>query len=168
MKAKSMWVLGMAATVLLVPANSASARRDGWEPLTYPPIVEGACGSTAVHVTFPDVKEFQRFIPQPDGTVIQQITGTDRTRFTADTGADVTLDVSGPGRNILYPNGDVEIVSTGRYANALSPEQATQLGTPQIFASSGLIDYVAHPDGAMTPITIPHNVTNVCALLGAG
>lgn len=167
MKTKARWVAGVAATVLLVPANSASARGDGWEPLTYPPEVEGACGSTVVHVTFPDVKEFQRLIPQPDGTVVQQITGTDRTRFTTDAGADVTLNISGPGRNILYPNGDVETVSSGGYGNALSPEQAAQLGTPQIFASSGLIDYVTHPDGSITPITVPHNVTNICALLGA-
>src|SRR5690349_3098989 len=57
-------VAGLAAAIV-VPAGAASARGDGWVPYMYPDQVEGSCGSTVVHVTFPDVKEFQRFLPQP-------------------------------------------------------------------------------------------------------
>jgi len=110
-------------------------------------------------------EKFQRFISQPDGTVIQQITGTERTRFTTAAGVSVTVNVSGPARNILYPNRDVEIHSMGRYANGLSVEQAAQLGTPQIFISSGLIDFITHADGSITPVTVPHDVTDICAAL---
>jgi hypothetical protein len=72
---------------IVVPAGAAAARGDGWEPLVYPDQVEGCCGSTVVHVTFPHVKEFQRSVPQPDGTVTPEITGTDRTRRTTDVAA---------------------------------------------------------------------------------
>jgi hypothetical protein len=113
------------------------------------------------------IKEFQRFTTQPDGTVVQQITGTDRTRFTTDSGASITVNISGPAKNILYPNGDVETVSMGRYGNGLSEEQAAQLGTPQIFTSSGLIDYLTHADGSITPVRVPNTVTDICAALGA-
>jgi hypothetical protein len=153
---------------VLAPAGAASARSTDWTPLVYPTQIDGACGSIVVHVTFPYVKEFQRFLPQPDGTVVQQVTGTDYTTFSTDDGASITVNLSGPGKNVLYPNGDVETIDMGRYGTGLSPEQAAELGTPQIFFSTGKIDFITHPDGSITPITVPHNVTDICAALGAG
>lgn len=158
---------GIAAAVL-APASAASARSADWTPFVYPTQVDAACGSTVVHVTFPDVKEFQRFLPQPDGTVVQQITGTLYTTFATDSGSSITVNLSGPEKNILYPNGDVETIGMGRYGNGLSPEQAAELGTPQIFFTTGKIDVITHPDGSITPVTVPNHVTDICAALGAG
>jgi hypothetical protein len=158
----------LALGVLLVPVGAAWARGGDWEPVVLPPEIEAACGATTVHLTFPVNDEYQRNLPQPDGSVVQQVTGRLVARFTTDAGAVVTANISGPGKAVLYPDGDVETVSTGRYGYTLTPVQAAELGTPQIFTSSGPIDFVQHPDGSITPISLPHHVTDVCAELGAG
>lgn len=160
----------VAASALVIPARGASADAADWTPwtpYTYPSMIDAACGATTVHVTFPMNKEQQRTETLPDGTTVQQITGTLRTHFATDAGAAVTLNQSGPGLVMTYPNGDVETRSMGQYGNGLSPEQAAELGVPQMFASTGLIDFITHPlDGSITPIRVPDHVDSVCAMLG--
>jgi len=159
-----------AATVagaLLLPAGSASARGGGWEQWQAPTGVVGFCGDTPVHVTFPVNKEFVRELPlQPGTTDIQEFTGDLFVRYTTDSGASVLVNASGPGVTTLYTNGDVEVRSRGHYNVGFTPEQAAQLGVPQIFTTSGIIDFLIHPDGSMTPIRIPQDVTDECAALG--
>ncbi|MFC8500783.1 hypothetical protein ACFUC1_00385 [Pedococcus sp. NPDC057267] len=161
------WSAGLAATaLLLLPATAASARGSGWTPWQPPVGIVVACGSTPVDLSFPYSKEYVRELPLRPGTVdIQQFTGSLTIQFsTAD--RSVRLNTGGPGLTITYANGDVETRSSGHYSFAVSPDQAAQLGLPQIFGTTGLIDFVTHPDGSMTPVRIPSTATDVCAELG--
>lgn len=163
---------GLAVTMLvgaalLVPADAASARGGGWVPWQAPTGVVSFCGDTPVQVTFPVNREFVRELPrQPGTTDIQEFTGALFVRYTTDSGASVLVNASGPGVTTTYANGDLEIRSRGHYNFGVTPEQAAQLGVPQIFTTSGLIDYLIHPDGSMTPIQIPQELTDECAALG--
>lgn len=85
--------------------------------------------------------------------------------LTTDAGKSVSADDSGPGKSVIYPNGDFEFHGLGRNANFLTEDQANMIGLPQIFLSSGLIDLVIHPDGSLTWIRVPKAYTDVCAEL---
>ena len=156
-----------AAAVVLLPVGAASARGGGWVPWEAPTGITGYCGDTPVHVTFPVNKEYVRELPlQPGTTLIQEFTGTLFVRYTTDAGASVLVNAGGPGMTITYANKDVETRSRGHYNFGVTPEQAAQLGVPQVFTTTGLIDYITHDDGTMTPIRIPTNVVDECAALG--
>ena len=154
------------SSALLLPAGAASARGQGWTPWQPPVGVVVACGTTPVDLSFPYSKEYVRELPLQPGTVdIQQFTGSLTVEFSAGDRS-VRLNTGGPGLTITYADGDVETRSSGHYSFAVSPEQAAQLGLPQIFGTTGLIDFVTHPDGTMTPVRIPSKATDVCAELG--
>lgn len=156
-----------AATAVLAPAGAASARGGGWYLTSPPTDIAGACGATVVHLTFTDNREYERDTTLTDGTVVQEFTGYLGAHFVADTGAVADQNISGPGTVYVYPNGDVRFRSRGHFNYMVSPQQAAQLGVPQIFTTTGgPIDFTQHGDGTMTPATIPHHVLNVCALLG--
>jgi hypothetical protein len=158
--------MALAVGVLVVTATNVSARGDGWELVQLPTDAVAFCGSTTVHVSWPVNQEYVRNLPQADGTVIQQFNGYLVVNFATDAGGSVTLNTSGPARSIAYPNGDYEVHGVGLNTGSWTPEQAAAVGMPQVWVSSGLIDFIAHPDGTVTPVVIPHNVTDVCAELG--
>jgi hypothetical protein len=152
---------------VLLPVGAASARGGGWVPWQAPTGIVSYCGDTPVHVTFPTNKEFVRDLPlQPGTTSIQEFTGIIFVRYTTDSGATVLQNAGGPGTSITYTNGDIETRSRGHYNFGITPEQAAELGVPQIFTTTGPIDYLTHPDGSMTPVRIPNHVIDVCAALG--
>ncbi|QGN58549.1 hypothetical protein [Nostocoides sp. HKS02] len=131
----------------------------------------GLLRSDPLTLTFPENKEFFRTTPG-DGLVVDhvdQFTGSLSVRFTTASGRSVTLSAGGPGRVITYTSGDVETHSEGWYNYAFpDPRQAAELGVPQIFSTTGLIDYITHPDQSITPVTVPHHVIDICAELGLG
>lgn len=158
---------GAVASFFLVPEGAASARGGGWVPWQAPEGITSFCGDTALHVTFPVNQEYQRQLPlRPGTTDIEEFTGLLRVRYTTDSGRSVLVNAGGPGVTTTYVNGDQEIRSRGHYNFGVTPEQAAQLGVPEVFTTTGLIDYIAHRDGSMTPIRIPHDVIDVCADLG--
>ena len=93
-------VLTVTAMFLFAAAATAWARGDGWQPLPPPPPFDIQCGSTPVHVTFPVDRQYFRNLPQQDGTIIQQITGSLFVHFATDSGPSVTHNFSGPGSNV--------------------------------------------------------------------
>src|SRR5437870_548065 len=102
-----------AIVLLLAPASTALARGDDWYPLPVSPY-DWACGDTPVHLTFPVNREYARDLPQPDGSVVQQFTGFLSVNFATDDGNSVTENISGPGKNVVYPNGDFEYSAGGQ------------------------------------------------------
>src|SRR5712692_3874377 len=158
------FLLTVAAMLVAAQAGTALARGDGWQPLPPPPPLDIQCGTTPVHVTFPVDRQYVRYLPQHDGSTIQQISGFVAVNFATDAGASVTLNLSGPNKNVIYPNGDFELQGTGLQGGIWSPDQAASLGMPENWTSSGLIDVIIHPDGSVTGVRIPHNVTDICAL----
>ena len=159
--------IAVAVGLLVVTATNASARGDGWHLVELPTNAVAACGSTTVHVSWPVNQEYVRNHPQPNGTVIQQSNGYLVVNFATDAGGSVTLNTSGPARSIVFlANGDYEVHGMGLNTGSWTPEQAAAVGMPQVWATSGLLDFIAHPDGSVTPVVIPHNVTDICAELG--
>ncbi|TMK79345.1 MAG: hypothetical protein E6G47_08565 [Actinobacteria bacterium] len=164
---KKTFLVVLAASVVLLPASTAWARGDGWQPLPTPPSVDVFCGSTVVHLTFPVNKEYGIFTTEPDGTVVLKVTGSLFLTFTTDAGASFSTNSSGPGELFFYTNGDFETIAQGLSTEAFSAEQAADLGLPsEITLLKGPLDFVLHPDGSATPIRIPSVVTDICAQLG--
>ncbi|NYG07140.1 hypothetical protein BJ986_001627 [Phycicoccus badiiscoriae] len=156
----------LAAGAVLLTTSTASARGSDWH-LWQPPVgAVVACGDTPVNLSFPYNKEYQRSLPPSAGTTdIQQFTGSLSVQFST-SAKTVKYNAGGPGTVTTYTNGDVLTRSEGHYNFAVSPQQAAQLGVPQIFGTVGLIEFITHPDGSMSPIRIPRNVISVCADLG--
>lgn len=156
----------LAAGAVLLPTDGAWARSADWT-LWQPPVgVVVACGTTPVNLSFPYNKEYQRALPlTPDTVDAQQFTGSLTVQFSTPDKT-VQYNAGGPGTVTTYANGDVLTRSEGHYNFAVTAEEAAQLGVPQIFSTVGLIEFITHPDGSMTPIRIPSKVTDVCADLG--
>jgi hypothetical protein len=158
--------IAIAVGALLLPAGAAWARGDGWQLIFVPDTVDVACGSTTVHLTWPVNQEYFRNLPQPDGTIVQQISGNLTINYATDAGASLTVNTSGPAKNVIYPNGDYEVSGQGLNTGQWSPEQAEQFGMPEVWWTSGPLDFIIHPDGSVTLITVPPHVTDICAELG--
>lgn len=166
----------VAASALLIPAGAASARGAGagWQPVTGLP--DGAtvqCGSHDVILNFPENREFVRTIAGDGVTVdhTDQYTGSLTVRYTVPGGKAITLSAGGPGTVTYYLNGDVETRSEGWYNFGYpDPVHQAELGVPEIFSTTGLIDYITHDDPAqtITPIRVPSHIIDVCAELGLG
>ena len=165
--ARATVVLSAAIVALMVAPSAAWARGDGWVHLAMDPFVTTGCGTT-LHVSFPVNKEYVRTTEEPDGSTTFQFTGKLFITFATDDGASVTVNASGPGKDVAYPNGDFEVDAQGwNVQGPLTPEQQADLGTPELFASTGNLDFIFRADGSATPITIPHHVIDLCAeLLG--
>src|SRR5947208_3904802 len=87
--------IAVAVGLLVVTATNASARGDGWKLVELPTNAVAACGSTTVHVSWPVNQAYVRNLPQPNGTVSQQITGYLVVNFATDAGGSVTRNTSG-------------------------------------------------------------------------
>lgn len=163
---RSLLVAGLAVGALLLPSTAASARSSDWTLWQPPTGIVVACGNSPVNLDWPYNKEYVRELPLTPGTTdIQQFTGSLSVRYSTPSKT-VTYNAGGPGTVTTYANGDQLVRSEGHYSFGVTPEQAVQLGVPQIFNTVGLIEFDIHPDGTMTPIRIPSNVTDVCADLG--
>ena len=151
--------------VIAAIAGTAFARGGGWEPLPAPPH-DAACGGTIVHVTAPVDKEYFRTATLTDGTVRIDVTGSLKLQFSTDAGASTSANASGPGSEFLYPNGDVEFVTTGLASFPLTASQAATLGVPQLQVSAGPTDVILHPDGSVSG-HMGNIIRDICAELGA-
>jgi hypothetical protein len=151
--------------VFLAPANGL-ARGDGWELAQFQSPADAACPGGTIHLKWPVNKEYVRNLPQANGDVIQQVSGNLVITMSTDSGRSLTLNVSGPARNIAYANGDYEVHGEGLNAGGFTFAQAKAMHMPMVWATSGLLDFVNHPNGTVEPVVVPHNVTDVCAELG--
>ena len=151
--------------IIAAIAGTALARGDGWQPLPVPPH-DAACGATIVHVTAPVDKEYFRTTTLPDGTVRTDVTGSLKLQFTTDAGASTSANVSGPGSDFAYPNGDIEFVTTGLTSFPLTASQAATLGVPQLQVSAGPTDVILHPDGSVSG-HMGNIIRDICAELGS-
>src|SRR2546428_616713 len=127
---RKLLVAALAGGLVLLPASTAWARGDDWQPLFPATPFDALCGSTVVHVSFPVNKEYGIFTTEPDGTVVLKVTGSLFLTFATDAGASFSTNSSGPGQLFFYPNGDVEVDGQGLNTELFSAEQATELGLP--------------------------------------
>lgn len=130
------------------------------------PFDADACGST-LHVEFPENKEFVKLIPQEDGTTLFKVTGKFKMTVTdLVTGATLELvDVSGPGRSLIYPNADFEFIASGLNVFFLTAEQSAATGLPNVFITSGTVDYLFRADGTVDVFDSGNIHSDICAEL---
>ena len=99
------------------------------------------------------------FPADDDGNILQIVTGQLWISATnLETDATVVLNISGPYKVLIRPDGTVEITFFGRSV----PVQA-----PGFIVTSGRVVYVIHPDGSTEILSQRGGSTDVCALLGA-
>src|SRR5262249_30742994 len=93
----------------------ADGRGPKWQPLPAAPF-DSSCGSTIVHVTFPVNNEFFQETVLSDGTSKLKITGAFVVELATDAGASISVNASGPAREVLPTTGPVifEFSGTGR------------------------------------------------------
>jgi hypothetical protein len=92
---------------------------------------------------------------------VQLATGNFVTRMTnTSTGKSITINISGPGRFIIHPDGSFTLEATGRWFLGLI-ENAPFTA----FISSGRVVISFAPDGTGTLVSQSGPVEDVCALL---
>jgi hypothetical protein len=101
------------------------------------------------------------FPPEPNGDVVQLITGRYVTSVTnTSTGKSITVNISGPGRVTIHPDGSVTLEATGRWFLAeIENAPATA------FISSGRVVISIAPGGPPTLVSQSGHVEDICALL---
>jgi hypothetical protein len=122
-------------------------------------IPAGLACSFAVGFEFVVNKEFAKtFPPEPNGDVVVLITGRLVQRLTnATTGKSITLNVSGPGRLTIHPDGSATLVAWGRSSNFFGPGDA--------FLFSGRLVIEIAPNGVGTPVDLSGHEEDICAAL---
>jgi len=103
------------------------------------------------------------FPPEPNGDIVQLATGAFVTRLTnASTGKSITVNVSGPGRFTVHPDGSATLEAWGRW-NMFIIDDAN-LGTKAIINSGHVVLSIA-PDGTQLIVSQSGHEEDVCALL---
>jgi hypothetical protein len=101
------------------------------------------------------------FPPEPNGDIVQIATGAFVARLTnTSTGKSITVNISGPGRVTIHPDGSVTLEATGRWFFA-----AIENAPFSAFISSGHAVLSIASDGTVTLVSQSGHVEDVCALL---
>jgi hypothetical protein len=103
------------------------------------------------------------FPPEPNGDIVQLATGAFVTRLTnTSTGKSVTVNISGPGRFTIHPDGSATVVESGRWSNFFFDVE--NAGT-KAFISTGRLVLSFAPDGSVTLVSQSGHEEDICALL---
>lgn len=101
------------------------------------------------------------FPPEPNGDIVQLITGNYVTRLTnTSTGKSIRVNISGPARITTHPDGSTTLEATGRWF------LGEIVNAPfTVFISSGRVVISIAPDGTPTLVSQSGKVEDLCALL---
>jgi hypothetical protein len=101
------------------------------------------------------------FPPEPNGDIVQLATGAFVARLTnTSTGKSITVNISGPGRFTIHPDGSVTLEASGRWFFA-----AIENAPVSAFINSGHVVLRIGTDGTVTLVSRSGHVEDVCALL---
>jgi hypothetical protein len=101
------------------------------------------------------------FPPEPNGDIVQLATGAFVARLTnTSTGKSITVNISGPGRFTIHPDGSATLEASGRWFFAV-----VENAPFSAFISSGRAVLSIAPDGTVTLVSQSGHVEDVCALL---
>jgi hypothetical protein len=101
------------------------------------------------------------FPPEPNGDIVQLATGAFVTRLTnTSTGKSITVNISGPGRFTIHPDGSATLEAWGRWFFALIENARLNA-----FISSGRVVVSIAPDGTATLVSQSGHEEDVCVLL---
>lgn len=134
------------------------------EPVPFPPdgILLPADVFCTVDVFVEAIRNTEKALTFPadaDGNVLQIVTGQLWISATnVVTGDNVVLNISGPYKVLIRPDGTIELTFYGR---------SVPVEPPGFIVTSGRVVQVLHPDGSSEILSARGASINVCALLGA-
>jgi hypothetical protein len=147
---------------LLAPTSTAWARGDGWEPLDFPDLEYTGCEGTNFFIDATANKEYGRVVTI-GGQDVFQITGTLKETVTnLDTGQSIDLESSGPG---MLPLDEPRIIGQGNWFFFLMPGQSGETGLPDLFTTSGHIDFTVDENGVFQSFELNGTMTDLCEVL---
>ncbi len=157
----------LATTLLLVlflmPMGSAWARGDGWEPLGFESLDYVGCNDTHFFIDVTANKSYGRVVTI-GGRDVFQINGTLKETITnLDNGKSVDLTSSGPGTILLE---EPRVIGEGNWLFFLGPGQSGETGLPDLFTTSGHIDFTVDENGVFQSFELRGTMTDLCQVLG--
>jgi hypothetical protein len=101
------------------------------------------------------------FPPEPNGDIVQLATGAFVTRLTnTSTGQSISVNISGPGRFVIHPDGSATLEASGRWFFA-----AVENAPFSAFINSGHAVLSIGTDGTVTLLSHRGHVEDVCGVL---
>ena len=162
-------LLGMLGGAVTTSPALADGRGGGWQFMSLPPTFTvdpvfcgfGIQGTTLVNQGF--VKELKT----ADGSMVFLTTGAAKLSLTNPAnGKTITANISGPIKEIAFPDGSVTFVGKGHQFNLLAPADAARFGLPGFFVSAGGLTLAVAADGTIASLSMDGNVLmDVCTAL---
>jgi hypothetical protein len=162
-------LLGMLGGAVTASPALADGRGDGWQFMSLPPtftIDPVFCGFEIQGTTLVD-KGFVKALTTADGSMAFLTTGAAKLSLTNPAnGKIITANISGPIKEIVFPDGSVTFVGKGHQFNMLAPADAARFGLPGFFVSAGGLTLAVAADGTITSLSMDGNVlVDLCAAL---
>jgi hypothetical protein len=112
-------------------------------------------------------KEFVKALKAADGSMVSLITGSLKASMTNPAnGKTITVNLSGPFKQIDFPDGSVTILGKGHQFTTLTPADQARFGLPGFFVAAGSLTTVGDRFGNITSMSLDgHVLVDVCAAL---
>ncbi len=124
------------------------------------------CGFALLGETVVNKQVVTTFPPEPNGDVVQLATGAFVTRLTnAATGESSDVNISGPGRTTIHPDGSVTLEASGRWLFIFFPGDLGENSGASAFINSGQVVLGFGADGSITLVSQSGHQEDICALL---
>ena len=155
-------LLAASALVLAVSAPASAGGKPTIDPVPFPPdgiLLPGGvfCAFDLFAEATRNTERAKTFPADANGDVVQIVTGQLWVRFTnMSSGATAEINISGPIRYLIHPDGEIEATLLGRSV-AVEPGG--------FFIYTGRIDQLIHPDGSTEILSRRGGSIDVCALL---
>ena len=162
-------LLGMFGGAVTATPALAGGRGDGWQFVTVPsPVtVDPAICGFPIQATLLVGKEFVKALKTADGSMMFLFTGTLKASLTNPAnGKTITENLSGPAKEIVFPDGSVTFLEKGHQFVLLFPAEQARFGLPGFFVSAGALTIAVATDGTITSLSLNgHVLVDVCAAL---
>ena len=162
-------LLGMLGGAATTSPALAAGRGGGWQFMSLPPTftVDPVFCGFEIQGTTLDNMGFVKALKTADGSMAFLTTGAAKLSLTNPTnGNTITANISGPIKEIVFPDGSVSFVGKGHQFNMLAPADAARFGLPGFFVSAGGLTLTVAADGTITSLSMDGNVlVDVCAAL---
>ena len=160
-------LLGMLGGMLTASPALAAGRGHKWQFVPIPRhFTEPACG-TKIQGTHLVDKIFVKALKTADGSMILLFTGAAKITFTnPETGKSITVNTSGPFKEIDHPDGTATLLGKGHQPVNLGPADAARFGLPAFFVSAGALTGRVDANGNLTSLSLHgHILVDLCAAL---
>jgi hypothetical protein len=159
-------LLGMLGGAVTASPALADGRGDGWQFVSMPPTftVDPVFCGFEIQGTQLDNKVFVKALRTADGSMAFLSTGTSKISLTAN-GKTITANISGPVKDISFPDGSVTELLKGTSGGTLAPADAARFGLPGVFVSAGALTVTADATGFTSVSLDGHVLVDVCAAL---